>query len=509
MGTSGIVFLSSGLFLGWSLGANDAANIFGTAVSTRMVKFKTAAVVCSIFIMLGAVISGVGAAYTLGSLGAINAIGGAFVTTFAAAFTVYSMIKCGLPVSVSQAVVGAIIGWNWFTDSVTDVNSIVRIASTWVACPLLAATFAAVLYIVFKKLLGSVKIHLLRRDACTRLAMILTGAFGAYSLGANNMANVVGVFVPVAPFSEFSFGGLHFSAVQQLFFVGSVATAVGVFTYSYKVMGTVGKGLMPLSPFAAWVVVLAQSMVLFVFASEGLEYFLASHNLPVIPLVPVSSTQAVVGAVIGIGVCKGAAKNIKWSVVLRIMCGWVITPVIAAGICFFSLFFMQNVFNQQVYVPKNYTISEKVFNRIVDQGFSAGKLSTLKGEKFGSGIEFIRAVERRLGKLTGAQQQKMLDIAENVRLSVDADKIETLDNRLFSADELAQIKELSGQRFNYRWELQAALAKTGENWEYRPATILNKQYNKMLSQKLTVIENAFIVRATDRKRTSACGCTER
>jgi hypothetical protein len=36
-------YLSSGLFLGWSLGANDAANIFGTAVGTKMVRFKTAA----------------------------------------------------------------------------------------------------------------------------------------------------------------------------------------------------------------------------------------------------------------------------------------------------------------------------------------------------------------------------------------------------------------------------------------------------------------------------------
>ena len=165
MGTSGVIFLSSGLFLGWSLGANDAANIFGTAVSTRMVKFRTAAIVCSIFIALGAVISGVGAAYTLGSLGAINAIGGAFVTTFAAAFTVYSIIKLGLPVSVSQAVVGAIVGWNLFTDSVTDVNSIVRIASTWVACPLLSGTFAAILYMLFKYLLSFVKVHLLFRDA--------------------------------------------------------------------------------------------------------------------------------------------------------------------------------------------------------------------------------------------------------------------------------------------------------------------------------------------------------
>ncbi len=500
---SGLIFLSSGLFLGWSLGANDAANIFGTAVSTRMVKFRTAAIVCSFFIALGAVVSGVGAAYTLGSLGAINAIGGAFVTTFAAAFTVYSIIKFGLPVSVSQAVVGAIVGWNLFTDSVTDVNSIVRIASTWVACPLLSGTFAAVLYMLFKRLLSYVKVHLLFRDACTRMAMILTGAFGAYSLGANNMANVVGVFVPVAPFTDISLGGFHFSAIQQLFFVGSLATAVGVFTYSYKVMGTVGKGLMPLSPFAAWVVVLAQSLVLFIFASEGLEYFLASHNLPVIPLVPVSATQAVVGAVIGVGLCKGAAKSIKWSVVVRIMCGWVVTPVIAAVICFFALFFMQNVFSQSVYTPKTYLMSEKVFDRVVESGFSASKLSSLKGERFESGVEFIRAVENRVGKLTGTQQQHLLNMAENVRIVIEPEKIDNLDNSFFSSDELAQIRELSGRRFNYRWELQAALIKISPEWEYRPATVLNKQYNKILAQKLTVIENNFIVRS-DKKKTAAC-----
>ena len=39
------IFLSSGLFLGWSLGANDASNVFGTAVGTKMVSFKTAAVI--------------------------------------------------------------------------------------------------------------------------------------------------------------------------------------------------------------------------------------------------------------------------------------------------------------------------------------------------------------------------------------------------------------------------------------------------------------------------------
>lgn len=51
-----LFFLTSGLFLGWSLGANDAANVFGTAVGSRMIRFTTAAVICSVFVVLGAVI---------------------------------------------------------------------------------------------------------------------------------------------------------------------------------------------------------------------------------------------------------------------------------------------------------------------------------------------------------------------------------------------------------------------------------------------------------------------
>ena len=62
-----LLFLFGGLFLGWSLGANDAANVFGTAVGTRMVNFKTAAIICSIFVILGAVISGAGTTETIHS----------------------------------------------------------------------------------------------------------------------------------------------------------------------------------------------------------------------------------------------------------------------------------------------------------------------------------------------------------------------------------------------------------------------------------------------------------
>jgi PiT family inorganic phosphate transporter len=55
-----LFFLSSGLFLGWSLGANDAANVFGTTVGSRMIRFTTAAIISALFILLGAVFSGAG-----------------------------------------------------------------------------------------------------------------------------------------------------------------------------------------------------------------------------------------------------------------------------------------------------------------------------------------------------------------------------------------------------------------------------------------------------------------
>jgi len=348
---STILFLSSGLFLGWALGANDASNVFGTAVGSRMIKFSTAAIVCSIFVVLGAVASGTGAAHTLGKLGAITALPGAFMAAFSAGFSVYLMTKAGIAVSTTQAIVGSIIGWNLFSGTDTDPAALTKIVSTWLICPLLAGGISVVLFKLVTTFLRRTNIHLLRTDAYTRIGLLAAGAFGAYSLGANNIGNVVGVFIPSSPFTDFSFGDLFtLTSIEQLFLVGALAIAVGVITYSKRVMMTIGRGMIPLSPIGAWVAVVSHSIVLFLFASRGLESFLASHGLPTIPLVPVSSSQAVVGAVLGIALLRGG-RNIRWRVVGSIAIGWVVTPVIAGVICFVGLYFLQNVFNQQVYIP--------------------------------------------------------------------------------------------------------------------------------------------------------------
>ncbi|MBD3349731.1 MAG: inorganic phosphate transporter [Candidatus Eisenbacteria bacterium] len=345
-----LLFLTSGLFLGWTLGANDAANIFGTAVATRMVRFRMAVLVCAVFVVLGAVVSGSGATETLGELGAVNALGGSFMVALAAALAVLWMTRAGLPVSVSQAIIGGILGWNFFTGFSTDVGALIEIVSTWVVCPILAAVLAATFFLVVRFVLGRACIHILELDAWTRSLLILVGAFGAFALGANNVANVIGVFVPA--FSEESFeiaGAMRVTMNQALFFLGGLAIATGVW-YSRRVMMTVGKGLFKLTPVTALVVVLSHSIVLFLFASESLEAWLASRGLPTIPLVPVSSSQAIIGAVMGVALVKGA-RNLRLGLLGKVASSWVATPVIAAVLAFLGLFFLQNVFDVVVVNP--------------------------------------------------------------------------------------------------------------------------------------------------------------
>jgi len=343
-----LIFLSSGLFLGWSLGANDAANVFGTAVSTKMIRFTTAAVICSIFVIIGAVLGGAGASDTLGKLGSVNAIAGSFTVALAAGLTVFLMTRTKLPVSTSQAIVGAIIGWNFFSGFQTDVSTLVKIVYTWILCPVLAGAFGFALYRLIILYIRKSRIHMIRIDHYTRIGLVIVGAFGSYSLGANNIANVMGVFVPVSPFRSIEIGGIVISATHILFFLGALAIALGVFTYSKKVMSTVGSDIFRLSAIDALIVVLSSALVLFIFASEGLQAFLISYGLPTFPLVPVSSSQAVVGAIIGIALGKGG-KNINFSTMGKIGIGWIFTPLASGIISFILLFFMQNVFMQTVF----------------------------------------------------------------------------------------------------------------------------------------------------------------
>jgi inorganic phosphate transporter, PiT family len=342
-----LFFLTSGLFLGWSLGANDASHIFGSAVGSKMVSFRKAAIIASVFFILGAVIQGSGTSHTLDRLGAVNALGGSFTLAFAAAITIYMMTKFALPISTTQAIVGAIIGWNFFTGNQTNTKTLESIVSAWIAGPVIGAAFAIILYIIVKQFKKRTKIHLIKFEAYIKTGLIVVGAFGAYSLGANNIANIMGVFVSAFHLQDLDLYLFKLNSSQQLFLLGGLACAAGILTYSWKVMNTIGNNILELSSEAALVVVLAQALVLFIFSSTSLSNLLVRAGLPPIPMVPVSSSQVIVGCILGIGLYKGA-RNINFRVLGEIGLGWIISPLASGLLTFFLLFFMKNIFGINV-----------------------------------------------------------------------------------------------------------------------------------------------------------------
>lgn len=488
-------FLSSGLFLGWSLGANDASNVFGTAVGSGMVKFRTAALICAVFVTAGAVLSGAGASHTLGKLGAVNALAGAFMVALSAALTVYAMTVAKYPVSTSQAIVGAIIGWNFFSGSLTDPQSLSKIMLTWVACPVLSAIFSVTLYKMVACLLKYLQPHMITLDMATRWGLILAGAFGSFSLGANNIANVMGVFIPVSPFHDLPIANLFVvTGEQQLFFLGGLAIAVGVFTYSKRVMMTVGSGILPLSPVGAFVVVTAHSLVLFVFSSKELSQAVASAGLPPIPLVPVSSSQAIVGAVIGLGLLKGG-RGIRWRTLAGIASSWITTPLLAALVCFICLFFLQNVFDQKTYTPVHYEFSPIVWEKLAQETTLPEdllqKIETMQGEEYPN-AQVCKDVLQSHIALTPAQRKTVLGYAEKERFRITPKVLHSLDPKFISTEEIAALQKLQGHAFTHRWRFAETLAEISDVWKVEKG---NKAHNTIRHNKLRYLYD--VIRRVD------------
>jgi PiT family inorganic phosphate transporter len=302
----------------------------------------------------------------------------------------------------------------------------------------------------------------------------------------------MGFFVAASPFVDLDFGSITFSAVEQLFLLGGIAIAVGVYTYSQRVMMTVGNSLMVLSPVGAFVVVIAHSLVLFIFSSQELANFLISVGLPPIPLLPVSGSQAVIGAVLGIGLLQGlkGVRQIRWKVLVGIASGWVTTPIIAAIVGFTLLFVVQNVFGQQVYREIYYNLSPPVLERLAQAGISTQPLADLQNQNIAKGINFRESVRDRI-TLSPAQEALVLNSAEVYNLEITPEKIATLDQNVVNPARIAAIKNLGGQSFSHKWQLEQALAQQSDAWQKKDDNLQNEDFNKTLQQQLTYVQSIF------------------
>jgi len=301
--------LTGGIFVGWALGSNDSANLFGTGVAAEVVKYRTAIILTSIFVVVGAMAEGYKSMETVGKMSQLTPMA-AFVAAFSSGLCVAIFSYLSLPVSTSQAIMGAVLGIGMIS-GIPDFTKLYKVIICWVFTPIGASVFSFNLYPLLGKLFRSVLLDIRRRNIFIKMALIFAGCYGAYSLGANNVANATGVYMGSALLTPF-----------QATLIGSLSIASGVLTYSKKVMDTVGKKIIELDGFSAFVSTLSAALTVHFFTQVG---------------VPVSTSQAIVGGVTGIGLKKGV-KTVRKRTLIEIGIGWISTPL-ATG--FFAYLLMR------------------------------------------------------------------------------------------------------------------------------------------------------------------------
>ncbi|TEU13490.1 MAG: inorganic phosphate transporter [Hadesarchaea archaeon] len=323
-----IVALLAGFYVAWNIGANDSANCVGTAVGGRILSYRRAIAIVILFVLLGAVLEGWKNMKTVGEDIIIVSDGtnplsevprAAIAALLAAGIWVTTATTLRLPVSTSQSMVGAVIGAGLLLSyAQPDIGASVQfgtlgvIAISWLLNPMFAAILAFILLKAFTPPLRRIK-NIVLLNQVLMILIIVASASTAYALGANDIGTSTGVV-----YAFFGGDGPDFRLMLLIGLFGGVALAVGVVTYSRRVMHTVGTGITRLDALTAFAAQMGAAITVW--------SFVQFH-------IPVSTTQAIIGAVAGAGLVKGAAA-VSGRKLGHIGIAWVLTPAVACALSF-------------------------------------------------------------------------------------------------------------------------------------------------------------------------------
>jgi PiT family inorganic phosphate transporter len=300
----------AGAYVGWNIGANDAGNCVGTTVGSGLLGYRRAVLLVAGFALLGALLQGGEVMSTVGRGIATSELPSlaVFTAMLSAGIFVTVATLLRIPVSTSQAIVGGVVGVGLAVGADLDASALVRIAEVWVVCPILVGIMAVVIYLVSRSLLRRVG----RRSVWQRLPsalLILSACYISFSLGANHVGTAMG------PITNLEIDP------KWLSLLGGAALAVGVLTFGRRVTQTVGSGITPLDTVSAFSAQTAAALAVHFFSILG---------------IPVSTSQAIVGAVIGVGILHGV-RTVRARRIGGIAVGWVATPT-AAGLFSYGLY---------------------------------------------------------------------------------------------------------------------------------------------------------------------------
>ena len=392
-----------GFYMAWNIGANDVANSMAPAVGSKAITLRQAVFIASILNVLGATFIGSHVTDTIRK-GIVStdilhdphiALVGALSALLAAALWVSFATWRSLPVSTTHSIVGAMIGYGIMAGGFSVINwgKLGGVVLSWVISPVLSLVIAFVMFKIIIRLIISKKDSFLRAlklspyfigltffivvlsflfktplgkklsiDTSNALviAIVLAGICGfmgmallrrfvksngvngaeeifrhiqigtacyvALAQGANDVANAIGPLAVIYFLVKTGSVGAKVPVPFFLLFFGGIGIACGISMAGYRVMETLGRKITTLSNTRGFSVAFAAATTVLVASKMGL---------------PVSTTHAAVGGVLGVGLARGI-EAVNLGIVYRIIVYWVLT-VPAAAITSMLIFKVLNI----------------------------------------------------------------------------------------------------------------------------------------------------------------------
>ena len=379
-----------GFYMAWNIGANDVANSMASAVGAEAITVRQAVFIAGILNVVGAVFIGSHVTNTIRK-GIVSteiladphiALIGALSALLAAALWESFATWKSLPVSTTHSIVGAMIGFGIMAGgfSVIKWGKLAAVVLSWVISPVFSliiafvmfkliikiilsrkdpfvwalklspffigsAVFIVVLSFLFKTPLGKTLamgnltalflslltaiifgfagMKLLSRfvrdrkagvEAIFKRIQIGTSCYVALAQGANDVANAIGPLAVIYFLVKTGNVGAEVPVPVFLLLFGGIGIAFGISMAGARVMETVGKKITTLTNTRGFSVDFAAATTVLIASKMGL---------------PVSTTHAAVGGVLGVGLARGL-EAVNFRIIIKIMIYWVLTVPIAA-----------------------------------------------------------------------------------------------------------------------------------------------------------------------------------
>ncbi len=368
--------------MAWGVGANDVANAMGTSVGSKALTIKQAIIIATIFETVGALFASHEVTFTIKRLIIYNPllhnnhdlIYGMLASLLASGSWLIIASHYSWPVSTTHSIVGAVVGFGAICLGLNHLNwqLVMNIGLSWLLTPFLSCLIAYFIFISLQKIIfdhpeplkqahrhlpiyafftiftislifsfscctkqpifhklviagilsslaSLVSLVLLKKSACHvnqeqsissqieksfSILTTLTACTMAFAHGSNDVANATG---PLAAIVQTVTGSHHMPLWIPI--LGASGIVLGLAMYGHKVIATIGKKITYLTPTRSFAAQLATAITIILSSSIGL---------------PVSTTQILVGAIMGVGMARGiVALNLH--MIRLIFISWIIT----------------------------------------------------------------------------------------------------------------------------------------------------------------------------------------